>query len=174
MEEHSPSNVKVALTNGIFLGVVLIVFSLIMWIIGVPREHWLQYLSFIIMLAGVVVALKNYREKCGGLITYGQAFTNGFLTVLFASILTSVYIFLFFQVLAPAELEKMLELAEEQMIESDPNLSDEELELAMGYTKMFMKPWTMALWALLFNVIAGLIIAAIAAAFMKKEDQSVV
>lgn len=171
MNEHVPSNSKIALNNGLIIGIVLIFYALLLWVLSVDREHWLNYFSYIFMLAGVILAVKQYREKNNGFLTYGQAFSNGFLTLLFAGILTSIYVVVFFQFVAPAEVEKMIEMAEEKMVEQNPNMTDEQIDVAMGYAAMFMKPWAMAIMALIVNAIAGLIIAAIVAAFMKKEEQ---
>jgi len=171
MNENVPSNSKIALNNGVIIGIVLIFYALLLWVLSVDREHWINYFSYLFMLAGVILAVKQYREKNNGFLSYSQAFLNGFLTLLFAGILTSIYIVVFFQFVAPAEVEKMIEIAEEKMVEQNPNMTDEQIDVAMGYAVMFMKPWAMAIMALIVNAIAGLIIAAIVAAFMKKEEQ---
>jgi len=174
MNENVPSNTKFAMNNGALIAIVLIFYSLLLWVLGVDRENWLQYFSYLFMLVGVVMAVKQYREKNNGFLSYGKAFSNGFLTLLFAGIITSIYIFIFFQFIAPGEVGAMIDKAEEQMVERYPNFTDEQIAQTMNYTKMFMKPWIMAAMALFFNVIASLIIAAIVAAFMKKEEQQFV
>jgi len=172
---QKPSNVNVALINGLYLGAVLIVYSLVLYLLGTPRDNWLQYISYLIMIVGVVLALKQWRDKYNnGFLNYGQAFSNGFLTILFAGILTSVYIFVFFQFIAPEEIIKMAETAEEQMYQKNPNMSEADIEMAMKYAKMFMKPWLMSIMGLFFNALAGLIISAIVSIFMKKEDKQFV
>ncbi|MFA5419360.1 MAG: DUF4199 domain-containing protein [Bacteroidales bacterium] len=174
MNENAPTNTKFALNNGTLIAIVLIFYSLLLWVLGVDRENWLQYFSYLVMLVGVVLAVKQYRDKNNGFLSYGKAFSNGFLTLLFAAIITSIYVFIFFQFIAPGEVAAMIEKAEEQMVERNPNLSDEEVSVAMGYAKMFMTPWAMAVMVLFFNTIAALVIAAIVAAFMKKEEQQFV
>jgi len=175
MDEQKTSNVNVSLINGLYLGAALIVYSLILFLLGLPRDNWLQYLSYLLMIVGVVLAIKQWRDKYNnGFLSYGQAFSNGFLTLLFAGILTSIYIFLFFQFIAPGEVAKMAEMAEEKMLEQNPNITDDELAIAMKWTTMMMKPWLMALWGLLGTAIVGLIISSIVAIFMKKEDNQFV
>nr|NQU93618.1 DUF4199 domain-containing protein [Bacteroidota bacterium] len=166
------SSFSVAITNGIYIGVVLILYSLALFVLDVARDHWLQYFSFLIMIVGVYIAVKNFRDNhTDGYLTYGQAFGNGFLTLLFASILGAIYTFIFFQFIAPGEVAKMLEIAEEQIYESNPNISDAEFEMAWKWASMMMKPWMMAIWGLLGSVIGGLIISAIVSIFVKKEQQ---
>jgi hypothetical protein len=173
--ENRPSNVKVALINGIYLGVALIFFNLILYVIGVDREHWIQYLSFLIMLIGVFLAQKNWRDKYNeGFLTYGQAFSNGFLTILFSSIITAIYSYVFFEFLAPAEHLAILETAEESIYDGNPNISDEEFEMAWKWTKMMTSTWMLAIWGILGGVFGGLIISAITSIFVKKEPQQFV
>lgn len=170
MEENKPSNVKVAINHGLLLGVALVLFSLLMYIIGLPLDSKVQWISYGIMIAGLFYGIKLWRDKYNdGFLSYGQAFSNGFFTILFAGILTSVWVLLFFSVIAPGEIEKMMEIAEEKMYESQPNLSDAEIEMALSYSKMFMSPVWMAVWGFIGNLAAGTILSAIIAIFVKKE-----
>lgn len=173
--EQKSSNAKVALINGIFLGIALIFFSLILYILDVEREHWLQYLSFVIMFVGVFMAQKNWRDKFNeGFLSYSKAFSNGFLTILFSAILTALYTFAFFELIAPGEIQTMLEAAEENIYDQNPNISDAEFETAMKWTAMMIKPWVLALWGILASVFAGLIISAITSIFIKNEPKQFV
>ncbi len=175
MEENvslngKPSSAKVAITNGLLLGVALVLFSLLMYVIGLPLDSKVQWISYVIMIAGLVLAIKQWRDKYNnGFLTYGQAFSNGFLTILFAGILSSIWVLLFFGVIAPGEIEKMMEIAEENMYESQPNMSDEQVEMALKYSRMFMSPVWMAIWGFVGNIVVGAVLSAIIAIFMKKE-----
>lgn len=170
MEETKTSSFKVAINHGLMLGGVLIVFSYLMYLLGVDFDSKLQYFSYIIMIAGLFIGIKQWRDKYNnGFISYGDAFKNGFFTMLIAGILTSIWVLLFFTVVAPDEIGKMLEIAEEKMYESQPDMTDEQLDLAMKWTKMFMSPLWMAIWGFLGNIFAGLVLSAIIAIFIKKE-----
>jgi hypothetical protein len=175
MEENvsfngKPSNVKVAINNGLLLGVALVLFSLLMYVVGIPLDSKIQWTSYAIMIAGLVLGIKQWRDKYnGGFLAYGQAFSHGFLMTLFAGILTTIWVFLFFGVIAPGEIEKMMEAAEEKMYESQPNMSDEQIEMALKYSRMFMSPVWMAVWGFIGNVVVGAVLSAIIAIFMKKE-----
>jgi hypothetical protein len=170
MTENRPSNAKVALNNGIILGTALILFSLLLYILDVPYTSKASWISYIIIVIGAVLAIKQWRDKYNdGYLSYGGAFSNGFLTLLFAGILASVWTGIFFSVIAPGEIDKIIEATEEQMYQRNPNMSDSDLEMAMSWTRMMMKPWLMAIWGILGNTIAGLIISLIVAIFMKKE-----
>ncbi len=170
MTENRPSNAKVALNNGIIVGAALIIYSLLLYILEVPYTSKASWVSYLILIIGAVLGIKQWRDKYNsGYVSYGGAFSNGFLTLLFAGILASVWTGIFFGVIAPGEIDKLIEAAEEQMYQRNPNMSDSDFEMAMSWTRIMMQPWLMAFWGILGNTIAGLIISLIVAIFMKKE-----
>jgi len=66
-----------------------------------------------------------------------------------------------------------LQQAEDKMFESNPELTDEQIDMAMGMTKKFMNPGMMAGMAFLAYTFFGLIFSLLASIFIKKEDGSV-
>ncbi len=170
MNENRPSAFKFALNNGILLGIALIAFSLVIYLLDVERQSPLQYLSFIIIIALTFVFVKQWRDKHNdGFVSFGSAYSQGYLTIVLASVVTAIYTFIFFSYIAPGEVAKILEEAEQSILKSQPNISDSELDMAMSFTEIFTKPAVMAVMAILINVLAGLILAIIPAAILKKE-----
>ena len=136
LEGNRPSNAKFALINGIYMGVALIIFSLVLYLLDVPRESPIQYLSYVITIALTIVFVIQWRDKHNdGFLTYGQAFSHGILIILFASILSAIYTFIFFQIIAPGEIENMLKEARESMYDN-PAINDDNIDMAMSMTEI--------------------------------------
>ncbi|NCC74022.1 MAG: DUF4199 domain-containing protein [Sphingobacteriia bacterium] len=168
--EGTKSNAQVALINGLLLGVALVLFSLLMYVIGIAHDSKLQYISYLIIIIGLVLSIKQWRDKYNnGFLTYGQAFSNGFFTILFASIITAIWMIIFFGLIAPGEVENMLRAAEDKMYETQPNMTEEQVEMALKWSKMFMTPVMMGIWGFIGNLIIGTILSALVSIFMKKE-----
>lgn len=166
---------RVSLQQGLILGLALILFSLLMYLFGVEYQNKIQYLSYLIIVVGLFLTMKQWRDRYNnGYVTYGSAFKNGFLTMLFASILVSIWTAIFYGLIAPGEIDRILEITEERMLENQREMTDEEIEMAMKMTRMFMTPVTMAITGLIFNVIIGTIISAIVGLVIKKEKTSFV
>lgn len=173
MENENYPIWKHSIIYGVYLGVALIIVALIFYILGFYGEQWTGYVSYVVMLAGVVFASITYRNKyLGGLITYGQSFSAGFLTGLFAAIITSIFSFVFITYLGEEYLATQLEIAEETILESRPDISDDELDMALNITKNMMKPWWLSMIVFLSSAFFSLIFALIASIFIKKEDNS--
>lgn len=167
---NRPASVRVALVNGIYMGLALIIVSLIFYLLDIPRENPVQYLSFVVLIVLTIIFVKQWRDQYnGGYLTYGGAFSHGFLVILFGVILAGIYTFIFFQFIAPGEIQVILDETEQKLYSQ--GMADEQIEMAMKWTRMMTKPWAMAIWGIVVSTIVGLIVSAIVAIFMKKEPK---
>jgi len=175
METEPRSLFNNALIYGLLTAVISIVFSVLTYILDVPMKNPVMYFSFVILLAGIIYGTLQYRNvSLGGNISFGKAFLSGFLIVLVASIVSSIYSYIFFTFIDPAYLERIiqqtLEQTEAKMLEK--GLSEEQMEPALAMTRKFMSPIMMSVMAVLSSAVFGAILSLIAAAFIKKEDKS--
>ena len=73
-------------------------------------------------------------------------------------------------VLEPNMIEQIIEVAQEKMIEKDPNMTDSQIEMATGMIRKFTSPGINSAINIITNLFLGLIISVIAGWIMKKED----
>ena len=173
MENQTYPASKHALIYGAYVTVALIVLSLAFYVFDYYGETWTAYLSYAILLLGVVISAYHYRDNhMGGFITYGQSFMTGFLTALFAAIGVGIFSYIFMSLMPPEFTQNILDNAEEKMLESNPDLTDEQIDMAMNMTKKFMNPGMMAGMAFLAYTFFGVIFSLLASIFIKNEDKS--
>jgi hypothetical protein len=173
MEENKPPLLKATIGYGVMVAIAIIIFSLILYVADIHRDSSINFLSYVILLAGIFIASLNYRNRyLEGYCTYGQALGAGFLTALWASIIIGIYTFIFFTYVDSSAIQEAIITAEESMIER--GMSDVEIDQAMPMVNMFNKPWIWAIFALLGNAIIGLILALITSIFVKKEDNRII
>lgn len=167
------SVVRNSLNYGVILGVVLIVISMLMYVLNLSNQSFSQYLSLFVILVGIILGILNYRKNInGGYITYGQSLGSGVLIGLFSSVIVSVYTIIFFKFIDPGMITEILNKAEENMLEQNPNMTDEQLGVAMSYTRKFMNPFVMAITAILWSTFMSFIASLIISIFTKKIDKS--
>jgi hypothetical protein len=171
MEERQVSSTQPAMMYGLILGIVLIFFSLIMFLLEVDRESPVMYISYLLMVVVLFFVMVNFRDKqLGGMATYGQMFGVGFKTVLFATILTSIFTYIFVVFIDTALIEEILMNAEDKMMENE-EMSDEQIDQALKFTESFVaNPIAITIWAFGANLIAGTIFSLIIAIFAKREN----
>jgi len=168
MEQTNNSNLlRSTMTSGAILGVSLVIYSLILYMTNLMFITALGYVSYLIMIGGIVLAIKNYREQEQGFINYGRAVGVGMLTIAFAAIIVAIFVYLLYTIIDPGLIEKSLEVARNKM--AAKNLSDDQIETAINITKKFMTPGFLVISTILGNAFMGLIFSLVIAAFMKKE-----
>jgi ABC-type phosphate/phosphonate transport system permease subunit len=173
MEENNKSVLQPSLMYGIYLGFALIVYSLLLFLLDVDQQSWVKWISYVIMAGGLFWAMVSIRDKeLGGYATYGKAFGIGFWTALFAAIISGIFTYIYVIYIDPGLIDEILLKAEESILESNPDMSDEQFEMALSMTEKFTSPVMITVWAFVANVIFGTILSLIIAIFAKRENNS--
>ncbi len=60
------------------------------------------------------------------------------------------------------------------MLESNPNMTEDEMNMGLKYVKMFTSPLMMAVMSLLYNLFFSVILGLIIAIFVKKEESTII
>ena len=174
MEENQKSVIMPSLMYGIYLGFALIVYSLLLFLLDVDQESWLTWISYVIMAAGLYWAMTSIRDKeLGGFISYGKAFGAGFWTTLFATIIMGIFTYIYVIYIDAGLIDEILLKAEETLLESSPNMSDEQFDTTMMWTEKMTSPVMITVWATLANMFFGVVLSLIIAIFAKRENNSV-
>ncbi|MCG6186775.1 DUF4199 domain-containing protein [Maribellus maritimus] len=168
MEQKSASVWKSSLMSGIYLGIVSILVSVIFYVTGNPFSKIAQWLGYAVLIAGVVLAQINYKKALGGTMSYGQALGVGLLTVVFASILSSIYTVLLYTVIDPSLTEQLKLFTEEQIVKQG-RVPEEQIDMAVEMSAKFQTPTMMMVMGIFGGALIGLIISLITAIFTQKK-----
>lgn len=172
MENKKVSVWKGVMNPAIMLGFALIIFSLILYFFDQTFNKTLGYVSILIIIIGVVLGIKSFRnESRGGILSYGQAVGAGTIIGLYAGIIGAIFTFLLYKLIDPDLMEKMYTFMEEQMIEKG-NIPEEMIEQSMEVTKKIMSPLVISLGVIFNYVFFGVIVSLIAGIFLKKEGDA--
>jgi len=173
MEEKVRTTTTQGLYFGLITGAGLIVLSLILFIAGVYMNKAVSSISYLVLIAGMVYGTLDFRKTySNGFLTYGKAFSLCFKIGLFASLVAAVYAFIFAQFIHPGFVGEILEQSREQIMTSNPSMSEEQVDMAMEWTAKFTTPVMIMVWGFIVNTIFSVVIALLAALFLKKEDPS--
>jgi len=172
MEAQQPSKMKSALNFGAVLGLILMIISLIIYVFELyDANKWLSWVSMLILVAGLVMGIRNFRDKeNGGFISYGGAVGYGTLVALFAGIITSVFTYVYLGYIDDGFVHHQLMVQEDEMY--NQGMPEEQIEVAMEWTEKFMAPGVLAVMGVFMNTLIGFIISLIAAAFLKNEPEN--
>ena len=136
MEKKNPSVGKEALRYGAVIAAILILLSLVAYVSNLSGNKVLGWLENIIIIGGLVWAMKNFRDKhLGGYMEFGQGVSVGVLTSLFGGSINSLYAFVFLKYIDPSALEELKEVSIESVMRG--GYSDAELEMMDGLFQFF-------------------------------------
>lgn len=159
----------VALKYAVITALASFIFSLLVYLMNLYTTTWINYLAYIILLAGLIFTVRERRDKeLGGFITFGQAFGTGFLFCIITALIGVVTSYVMIQYIAPEMVEEILKVSEQNMIEK--GVPEEQIEMAMSWTRRFMTPLWMAIWSIVMTTIFGAILSLVVARIMKREN----
>jgi hypothetical protein len=162
-------------TNGIYFGLLagvgMIIFSLIMFITDLYMNKTVNWIGYLILIAGMIWGTLEYRKKyAGGFLSFGKAFGSCFWIGLIAGIIGTIYFFLFVKFIHPGFVAELLDQSRANMLEARPDMSEEEMEQALAMSQKFMSPIMMTIWGLVTYIAMSAILGLILGLFLKKED----
>jgi hypothetical protein len=113
----------------------------------------------------------NYRNKgLNGFMSYGKAFGSCYLILLFASILLSVFMYVYIGFIDQHVMDKAMVQAEENMRQK--GMDDGQIAMGMKYAKMFMTPVAIGIITFIVYQLLGTILALLTAIFLRKDNPS--
>ena len=166
---------KFAMNYGAYLGLALIFISFIVYILGLEEQKSIipSLLNNFLMIGAIVYSVTIYRDNFNnGFISYGQSLKLGTSVVFFASVILAFYTFIFVTFINPEYLENILKVAEQEILNSDPEISDENLDMALSMTQKMLQPQWMITLSVLGGTFMGFFYSLIISFFVKKEDSN--
>ena len=159
------STARLALKWGVILGVALIIYSLILYLTDNVGNNKLGWISFIISIGGLVLAMRDYRTLNGGFMSYGEGLSIGTLTSGVSGLLSSLFSVFYTTVIDTGVMERMVDRTRDQLEES--GLSDDQIDQQIKFVEMFQSPGLTFAFGVIGAVIFGFLLSLIIAAIMR-------
>lgn len=163
MQENKPMT---HITGGLIIAAALIVYSVILNVMGLGTNQTLGFVTYAILIIGLIVVINMYAKSKDNRVTFGELFAFGFKTT---AVFTTIFIvfIVIFNLLFPELKEKGFEMARQQL-EDQGKMSDDQIDQALAMGSKFF--WVGVVGGtLLFFVILGALGSVIGAAVTKKK-----
>lgn len=152
---------------GVLGSVVIMVYSTILNVAGLSQNKVLSSLSFVFMLVAIVLAMKDFKEKNGGFMTYGEGLGLGSLTSAVMGLLSSAFTMFYIQFIDNTLLAQGLDQVREDM--EKRGMDDAQIDQAMELSQKFMSPGVVFVMGVIGYVVMGFIVTLIIAAIMRRD-----
>ncbi|OZV68108.1 DUF4199 domain-containing protein [Winogradskyella aurantia] len=164
-----------AIQYGLYLGLILSSFTIIGYAVNIEilTKWWLGIILFILIIVIGIVSTAKAKSILNGFISFKEAFTAWFTTIVVGILISTVVSILIFNVVDPEAAELVKQASIEATVSMMENFGTPQETIDMAITEMentnqfaVVNLLKSLAWQFLFYAIVGLLIALI----MKKKD----
>jgi hypothetical protein len=153
--------------KGLFISLILIVYSLIVYFTGQSTNRSLSWLQLVVLVGGLIYACTSFAKEKEGNVTFGNVFAHGFKANAAVIVIMVLYTVLATKFLFPEMIDMAMNQARADM-EKRGNLSESDIENGLAFGKKFFIPFAIGGIVLGFGIV-GAIGSLIGAAVAKKN-----
>jgi len=171
METQEVSVKKIALNYGLVLALLSIAVNVIAYVTDnhLDRPWWVSVLGAAVLIGVIVYGLKAFKIENSGFLSLGEAIKVGLAISLIAGIVGALYNFIFITYIEPEFVNQMLDTARAQMIEQNPEMGQEQMDMAIGISEKMMQPSIMFALGIIGSLFFGFIVSLISGLIMKNN-----
>lgn len=175
MENQEITPKQIMLNYGLILGFASILLSVALYAMGKTYDpHWsVGVFSTSITVVAIILGIKKIKEFNGGFLSLSEALKTGLGIALVSGLVLVVYNLIFVTFIEPEYFERMLEFQQQNLLETYPNFSDEQMEASAEMAKKMSGPFINSAIIILGSLFLGFIISLIGGLIMKKSDEEI-
>lgn len=175
--EKTISPTKSSIQYGVLFGFLMILEFVISYALNIDPStnkvygivmNVLNFLLFPIVF--ILLGANNFKNKLNsGLISFGETLKIGVVICVIAALLYAVFTAIF-NTIFPEFVEEILRKTKNALTEQNPNMTSEQVEMAISWTKKFMNPIISIPFTIIMYAFIGLIYSLIIGAIIKKDS----
>jgi len=173
MENQTTSAKSIMINYGLVLGLISILTSVTVYAMGhTYDQHWsIGVVSFLIMIAVIVMGIKKFKESNNGYLKLGEALKIGLGIALISGIISVLYTYVFTTFIEPDFFKNLVQIQEQKWMAA--GMSDEQIENSKIMMSKMSNPMMTAGFSVIGSVFFGFIISLISGAIMKKSNEEI-
>ena len=166
---------KSVISYGVLFGILMILEFVLSYILNVDPStnksygiiiNILNFLAFPILF--ITYGANNFKNKINsGFISFGETLKAGVTICVIAALLSAIFTTVF-NIIFPEFMESVL-IKTREALEQKNNLTQEQIDMAIVWTKKFMNPAIAIPFTVVMYAFIGLIYSLIIGAIIKKE-----
>ncbi len=169
MEENTPKTGKYALNYGLILGAAGLIFGIMLYSMNMHYERGAAIQTVQIGMTAIVIfiAVYQYKKANSNFLKLNEALKIGTGTAIISAIIGLIYFLVLSNFIEPDFMDKMFEIGRNEMIENNPEMTDEQINQMGEMQKKFA--WVSYPVILIFNTLLGLVFGLISGLILKKQ-----
>ena len=176
MTENNTTQTTIsALQLGILFGIIMILQFVVLYVLNIdpismPMVGTIMnvFNYFIIPAVMIYLACTGYKKSNFGFISFGECIKKGVSLCVVAGLIYAIFSALF-NYFFPEFVEEILRKTRAVMLEKSPEMTADQVEMALSWTRKFMSPMLIVPVTILMYSFLGLIHSLIIGAIVKKD-----
>jgi uncharacterized protein YjeT (DUF2065 family) len=156
---------SVGIRYGLLMGLASVIFSFLQLTFIEDPETPLRWIGVVILVIGIVLAHKQFKQQNQGFMSYGQGLAIGAITSAVSGVIGGVFTFTYFTFIDPSYMARVMELTRSRMEEK--GMPDAQIDQAMAWTEKFATGPISMVFAILGGLLMGFLVSLIISAFTK-------
>lgn len=166
MQEDLPIT-RVAIKYGLIFGLISSIYSIMLYVFQLETNKFLPYLAWILIIAGIFQAIKDYRTQNQGFVSFGQGLGIGTLTATIMGLIGGMLNTFYITVIDKTPLQRIADMMQENL--EKQGLDDQQIENALEMSQKFQSPGLMFVFSVLGSAFIGLILSLIVSAILQRK-----
>jgi Protein of unknown function (DUF4199) len=168
---EKPSTARIALKWGLVTSVLIIIYTVVLYMTGYFKNPSLSWISFLILLIGIFLALREFKSMNNNYMSFSEGLGVGTLMSAVAGLIGSIFSYVYTNFIDTTIMQQMSDLQREQM--EARGMSSEQVEQAMEMATKFTSPGIIFLFGIIGYVFFGFILSLIVSAILKNSKPEV-
>lgn len=168
---EKPSTARIALKWGLVSAVLIIIYTVVLYMTGLFKTPSLSWISFLLLLLGIFLAMREFKTLNSGYMSFSEGLGLGTLMSAVTGLLGSIFSYIYTNFIDTTIMQQMSDLQREQM--ESQGLSSEQIDQAMEMAAKFTSPSMIFLFGIIGYVFFGFIFSLIVSAIVKNSKPEV-
>lgn len=171
MEETKPKTGKYALTYGLILGAISVVFILMLYSLDMHYQGGAMVMgvSLLITISVIIIGMMQFKKDNNGFMTFGEGLKIGVGIGLIAGIIGIIFNQILAGVIDPEMMDKAMEYQRGMLMETT-KMTPEQIDAQMEIGKKFTTPSMQIIFGLIYSIVVSLLLSLIPALILKRKE----
>ena len=164
---EKPSTAKLALKWGAITGVASILLSTLLYLTDQTGNQGVASLIYLIPIAGLVLAMREYKQLNDNYMSYGEGLGLGALVGAVSGLLSSTYSVIYMTFIDSTVMQRTMDKMREKYEEQ--GMDDAQIDKIMEMSQSFQSPGLLFIFGVLGTIFLSVVFSLVIAAVLRRN-----
>ncbi|CAH0995263.1 hypothetical protein EMA8858_01383 [Emticicia aquatica] len=164
---EKPSTAKIALKWGIISALLIIIYTVGLYISGYFKTPSLSWIPFILLLITIIMSMREFKSLNNAFMSFSEGLGVGTLLSAVTGLIASIFNYIYTNFIDTTIMQQMREMQMDQM--EAQGLTSEQIDQAMEIASRFATPGLTFLFTIIGYVLFGFVFSLIVSAIVKNS-----